>query len=83
MSDVKDVLDGFNCGYIIRNRKPELYKQLVQQVDEVDLPFFTSFKDGGKEYEKELIKGLMNRGHQFNSSNKTLDKDNIELDMDI
>jgi hypothetical protein len=38
MSEEKDLVEGFNAGYIIEKHRPELAKQLLSAVDGVELP---------------------------------------------
>ncbi|MEM9547953.1 MAG: hypothetical protein AAGA77_18375, partial [Bacteroidota bacterium] len=59
MSEINDIVDGFNAGYIIQQKKPELYKQLENVLNEVELPFFDAFIKGGIESKEERLKSLM------------------------
>ncbi len=59
MSEIKDIIDGFNSGYIIQQKKPDLYKQLEDVLNEVELPFFDAFIKGGIESKEERLKSLM------------------------
>ncbi len=89
MSELKNIKDGFNAGYIIREKKPELYQQLVKAFGEVDLPFFKSFIDGGKQVSKEQIRHLMSKDSFSDYSNpdknisKDFNKEDINPEMDI
>ncbi|PHN04344.1 hypothetical protein [Flavilitoribacter nigricans] len=49
----KELLEGFNAGYIIEKYRPALSKQLVAAVQGVDLPFVEGFVAGTQEYTKE------------------------------
>lgn len=49
----KDLLEGFNAGYIIEKHRPELSKQLVSAVEGVELPFIEGLVAGAQEYTKE------------------------------
>jgi hypothetical protein len=53
MSEEKDLVEGFNAGYIIEKHRPELAKQLLNAVDGVELPFVEGFVAGSQEYAKE------------------------------
>lgn len=53
MSEEKDLVEGFNAGYIIEKHRPELAKQLLSAVDGVELPFVEGFVAGSQEYAKE------------------------------
>ncbi len=59
MSEIKDIIDGFNSWYIIQQKKPDLYKQLEDVLNEVKLPFFDAFIKGGIECNEEKLKSLM------------------------
>ncbi len=49
----KEILEGFNAGYIIEKHRPELAKQLVAAVEGVEVPFVEGFVAGSQEYAKE------------------------------
>lgn len=53
MDEGKEILEGFNAGYIIEKHRPALAKQLVQAVEGVELPFVEGFVAGSQEYTKE------------------------------
>lgn len=53
MDEGKEILEGFNAGYIIEKHRPELAKQLVSAVDGVEIPFVEGFVAGSKEFAKE------------------------------
>ena len=88
MSEINDLKDGFNAGYIIRKHKPQLYEQLNHAIHDVDLPFFQSFIDGGEELTKEHIKNLMQKDsmqktHDLFLNKETSSKDQIEPDIGV
>lgn len=56
MDEAKEILEGFNAGYILREHRPELSKQLESSLGEVELPFFEGFISGGREFTKEQTK---------------------------
>ena len=49
----KEILEGFNAGYLIEKHRPALSKQLVAAVEGVELPFVEGFVAGTQEYAKE------------------------------
>ena len=49
----KEILEGFNAGYLIEKHRPELNKQLVNAVEGVDMPFIDGYVAGSNEYAKE------------------------------
>lgn len=53
MDEGKEILEGFNAGYVIEKHRPELAKQLVSAVEGVELPFVEGFVAGSQEYTKE------------------------------
>lgn len=53
MDKDKDLLEGFNAGYLIEKHRPALSKQLVSAVEGVELPFVEGFVAGTEEYAKE------------------------------
>ncbi|MCI5083739.1 MAG: hypothetical protein MRY78_18725 [Saprospiraceae bacterium] len=86
MDEGKEVLEGFNAGYLIEKHRPELAKQLVSAVDGVDMPFIQGFVEGSKEYSKErnrskIINKLKETSKEISSS-KTLKNKDKGLDID-
>lgn len=49
----KDLIEGFNTGYIIDRYRPELAKQLVDGISKSEAPFVEGFIAGSKESVKE------------------------------
>ena len=88
-NESKDILEGYNAGYIIKQKTPELFKQLQESLKDVDLPFFNAFEEGGKEYTQEKIRELVrkdskpNINEELKLSKENPDKDEPEIDMDI
>lgn len=90
MDEGKEVLEGFNAGYLIEKHRPELAKQLVSAVDGVDMPFIQGFVEGSKEYSKErkrikVVDKLKEKAIQtkrMEMKEKKLDKD-IGLDKSL
>ena len=82
-------LEGFNDGYIIQKHEPELANQMIANLDGVDEPYMKGFVAGAREYqmEKELDKSNlfpgMDEGFHQNYSDKDLDKDQEEPDIEI
>lgn len=56
MDEGKEILEGFNAGYLIEKHRPALAKQLVAAVEGMELPFTQGFVQGSVEYTKERIK---------------------------
>ena len=67
-SESKDILEGFNAGYVMRQKRPQVYKQLEKEFEELDLPFFKSFIEGGKAYLQELKQSKIERIQQLKDS---------------
>lgn len=55
MDEGKEILEGFNAGYLIEKHRPALAKQLVSAVEGMELPFTQGFVQGSEEYTKERI----------------------------
>lgn len=55
MAEDKDIVEGFNAGYLIQMHRPELAKQLVTSVVGVEMPFIEGFVAGTQEYVKEGV----------------------------
>lgn len=54
MSDSeKEIVEGFNAGYVIEKYRSDLYQQLSKSLEGVDTPYFGAFIEGGKESIKE------------------------------
>ena len=53
MDTGKEILEGFNAGYLIEKHRPELNKQLVNAVEGVEMPFIEGYVEGSNEYAKE------------------------------
>jgi len=83
MGEIKDIVDGFNAGYIIQQKRPEVYKQLEPVLNEVELPFFDGFIKGGIESKEERLKELM-LGKNIESPNcQEPNKDDLDIDLDV
>jgi hypothetical protein len=86
MSEIKEILEGFNAGYIIEQKQPELAKQLQAAVSEVEDEFFEGFVAGGEEASKERTRGKLldklrgDLSGSTRSRSKDLDKDGIDMD---
>lgn len=59
-NDEKELLEGFNAGYLIEKYRPELSQKLVNGLDGVEVPFIEGFVAGSKEFvqERELIRSI-------------------------
>ena len=53
MSKEKELIAGFNAGYLIEQHDPKLAKKLTEAVSEVEEDFFQGFVEGSNEYSKE------------------------------
>ena len=53
MDTGKEILEGFNAGYLIEKHRPGLNKQLVNAVEGVDMPFIEGYVAGSNECAKE------------------------------
>jgi hypothetical protein len=86
MSEINEILEGFNAGYIIEQKRPELAKKLQTAVSEVEDEFFAGFVAGGEEASKERsrsklldkLRGDLSRPTR--SRGKDRDKDGIDMD---
>ena len=87
MTEGKEILAGFNAGYIIEKHQPELFKQLENAIEKVELPFFESFIEGGKEYSKERAKtkflNELKKDFTQPPSYKDYSKEDIDIDPEI
>ncbi len=55
MDEAKEIVEGFNAGYLIEKHCPALAKQLTKAVEGVEVPFVEGFIAGAEEYAKERI----------------------------
>ncbi|GAB5552860.1 MAG: hypothetical protein Sapg2KO_24510 [Saprospiraceae bacterium] len=53
MNQNKEILEGFNAGYLLEKHDPALAKQLNEAVSEVGEDFFQAFIEGRKEFIKD------------------------------
>lgn len=53
MVNDKELIEGFNAGYIIEKHRPELAKQLVEGLDGMEVPFVEGFIAGNSQSLKE------------------------------
>lgn len=87
MDNAKEMLEGFNAGYIIEKHRPELSKKLVNAVQGADMPFIEGFIAGTEEYSKERSRSkIINKlrdGLQQQKTKSTKGKDKDKgIDMD-
>lgn len=83
MDEDKEMLEGFNAGYLIEKHRPELAKQLVKTVEGVELPFITGFVAGSQEYTKERTSKVISKLRENISPRKSdpsKDKDRDDKD---
>ena len=86
MSEAKKTLEGFNAGYILKEHRPELSKQLENSLGDIELPFFKGFVAGSKEFIKEQTKSKnISRLMKTIKTNmpKSKGRDGKGIDMDI
>ena len=89
MDEGKEILEGFNAGYLIEKHRPALAQQLTKAVEGVEVPFVEGFIAGSAEYAKERIQAKTiaklreaSKGSiPFPSKDKG--KDDPEIEMDI
>lgn len=55
MDEGKEIVEGFNAGYLIEKHRPALAKQLTKAIEGVEVPFVEGFIAGAEEYAKERI----------------------------
>ena len=91
MDEGKEILEGFNAGYLIEKHRPALAKQLTKAVEGVEVPFIEGFIAGSEEYAKERIQAKTiaklreaSKGSApFPAKDKGKDDPEIEKDMEI
>lgn len=74
MDAEKDIVEGFNAGYLIEKYKPELARELVKSLSDVELPFAEGFVSGSKEYSKERGRSKLRKGYKIHPPSKFKDK---------
>lgn len=72
MSQNKEILEGFNAGYLLEQHDPALAKQLNEAVSEVGEDFFQAFIEGREEFikDKSRSKLLKQLKKDFSNSSK-------------
>ena len=45
MSELKDILEGYNSGYILQQKRPQIFKQLEEPLQDIQTPFFEAFNN--------------------------------------
>lgn len=91
MDEGKEILEGFNTGYLIEKHRPALAKQLIKAVEGAELPFIEGFVAGSQEYAKERIQAKtiakLREASKGSMPFPTKDKDkntpDKEIDIDI
>ena len=87
MDKGKEILEGFNAGYLIEKHHPTLAKQLVKAVVGTELPFVEGFVAGSQEYAKERIQAKTIAKLREASKGSTpfpgKDKDDLDKGMEI
>lgn len=84
MEEGKEILEGFNAGYLLEKHRPELTGQLTKAVEGVDTPFFEGFVAGSQEYAKERSRGklISKLKEDFGGRKSNLSKDKKGMDID-
>ncbi len=88
MSNEKELIEGFNAGYIIEQHQPELAKKLSEAVAGVEEEFYQGFIEGREEYSKERsraklldkLRGDLSRPTR-SSKEKDIDKDGRDIEL--
>lgn len=87
MDEGKELLEGFNAGYVIEKHRPALAKQLVTAVEGVELPFMEGFVAGTQEYAKERTQSKtiakLREASKGSISRPTKDKGKDDMSMDV
>lgn len=55
MDAEKEILEGYNAGYLIEKYRPELSKQLTAGLNGVDMPYIEGFIAGSRESTAEKV----------------------------
>ena len=88
MDEGKEILEGFNAGYIIEKHRPDVAQQLVKVIEGVELPFVEGFVAGTEEYAKERtraksisrLKGMVQKTNR--KSNRDKGRDDKTMDIE-
>ena len=83
MSDLKDIKEGFNTGYIIQQHRPEIFKIIKDSTKDTNLAFFQAFKKGGETFTKDKLKSLLLDNLPSNSHTSTKDNPDLDIEMDL
>jgi hypothetical protein len=94
MNEDKDLLEGFNAGYIIEKHRPALSQELQKAVEGVELPFVEGFVAGAEEYSiernklkaieilkdhsKSSIPDFLKKGKSIEDKDRTIDDRDLE-----
>jgi hypothetical protein len=78
----KDIVEGFNAGYVIRSNEPELYNQLNDSLKDSKSNYFNSFLEGAETYEQQKAMELLKSGIKP-MDHKAPSKDNLDLDIEV
>lgn len=83
MSEIKDIVEGFNAGYIIKKSRPELFEELTPELNNIELPYFEAFIKGGVEFTEERIKSLMKKNNLTQPAKDKLTKGKPDIDIEL
>ncbi len=82
MEQEKDIIEGFNAGYILKSQKPELFEQLKSSLKDSNSEYFKAFNEGAETYEQEKAMELLKTGIK-SLDHKPPSKDNLDLDIEV
>ena len=85
MAEEKEILEGFNAGYILEQYRPKFTKELISGIKEGNSPFIEGFIAGRDEFIKN--RGKIKTLEKFKSLSRLnlreVKKKNKEMDKDI
>ena len=84
--DEKEILEGFNAGYILEQYRPKLAKELIEGVKDNNSPFVEGFVAGSQAFAKEKGKSkflakLRSAQKSSKSTFKARSKPNIDREI--
>lgn len=82
MEQEKDIIEGFNAGYILRSTNPDLFRQLKDSLTDPKSGYFSSFLIGAETYEQEKALELL-KTNSKTAEFENPSKDKSEMDFDL
>lgn len=90
MDAEKELLDGYNAGYLIEKYRPELAKQLIAGLSGVDMPYIEGFVAGSRESTVEKVQNRTKALQKLKDIARDMlpkypkgrDKGDIEMDIE-